>query len=106
MFDNFCSLFSNAAQPGHYAYEAFNKVPQLSLLIQAGYMLGNMKNNNMNTNIGNIKNVANMASNVFSINPMNLINNKNPNISGLSGIISQFINNTPQESVKANDSNL
>lgn len=95
MFDNFCSLFSNAAQPGHYAYEAFKKVPQLSVLIQAASMLSNMKNNNMIANIGTIANVANMASNAFGINPMNLINNK-PNIGGLSGIISQFINNTPQ----------
>lgn len=33
MFDNFCSLFSNMAQPGQYAYETFKKVPQLSVLI-------------------------------------------------------------------------
>ena len=95
MFDNFCSLFSNAPQPGHYAYEAFKKVPQLSVLIQAASMLGNMKNSSMIANIGTIENLASMASNAFGMNPMNLINNK-PNISVLPGIISQFINNTPQ----------
>jgi hypothetical protein len=95
MLDNFCSLFSNAAQPGYYAYEAFKKVPQISVLLQAAFMLGNMKNGNIITNIGTIANFANMASNAFGINPMNLVT-QNPKIGGLSGIISQFINNTPQ----------
>ncbi len=105
MFDNFCSFFTGVPQPGHYAYEAFRKVPQLSVLIQAAGMVAGMKNANLIANVGTIANVANMATNAFGFNPMSLINNK-ANTGGLGGIISQFISNVPQDSIKANDSNL
>jgi len=58
-------------------------------------MLSGLNKGNIVGNIGTIANVANMAGNAFGINPMNLINSK-INSGGLSGIISQFINNVPQ----------
>ena len=107
MFDKFCSFFTSAPQPGQYVYEAFKKVPQLNVLIQAANMISGMKNGNIISNIGTIANVANMAGNAFGFNPTGLINNsKIGNIGGLGGIISQFISNVPEASVKANDSNL
>lgn len=100
------------AQPGQYAYEAFKKVPQLNVLIQATTMLSNMKQQNMIQNIGTVVNVAGMVGNTFGINPLNFIggnsNSNSPiqqtnlNIGSLAGIIGQFINNVPQDSIKAN----
>ena len=104
MFDNFCSLFSNNAQPGQYAFQAFKKVPALNNFIQAINMLSQLSGvgqGGLINNIGNINNVINTAGNIFGIN-----NNPNSNIGNIMGVINQFINNVPQESVKANDSNL
>lgn len=57
----------------------------------------------MISNIGTIANVANMAGNPFGFNPMQMINNsKIPQINNLSGILSRFMNNVPEQSVKAN----
>lgn len=57
----------------------------------------------MISNIGTIANVANMAGNAFGFNPMQMINNsKIPQINNLSGISSRFMNNVPEQSVKAN----
>lgn len=52
-------------------------------------------------NIGTITNVINTAGNIFGIN-----NNSNINIGSILGVINQFLNNVPQDSVKANESNL
>ncbi len=71
--------------------QAINMLSQLSRVGQGGLI----------NNIGNITNVINTAGNIFGIN-----NNPNSNIGNIMGVINQFINNVPQESVKANDSNL
>ena len=54
-----------------------------------------MKKGDVFGNIGTIANVANIAGNAFGFNPMQMITNKIPQIGGLSGILSQFINNIP-----------
>ena len=54
-----------------------------------------MKKGDIIGNIGTIANVANMAGNAFGFNPFEMITNKVPQIGGLSGILSQFINNVP-----------
>ena len=92
MMDNFCSLFSNAAQPGQYAYEAFKKVPSLSVLVQAANMMPGFNQGGIIGKIGTVANIANMASNAFGLNT----NGGVPNIGGLAGIINQFVNNAPQ----------
>lgn len=102
MFGNFCSLFSSIAQPGQYAYEAFKKVPQLNVLIQAANMLSGENHGGLIGNIGTIANIANVAGNAFGFN----INRVQPNIGGIAGLINQFVNNVPQDTIKANDSNL
>ena len=76
-------------------------------------MLSNMKQQNMIQNIGTVVNVAGMVGNTFGINALNFIggngNNNNSqiqhsnlNIGSIAGIIGQFINNVPQDSIKAN----
>jgi hypothetical protein len=72
-----------------------------------------MKQQNMIQNIGTVVNVAGMVGNTFGFNPLNFIggngNNNNSqiqqsnlNIGSIAGIIGQFINNVPQDSIKAN----
>lgn len=57
--------------------------------------MSTMKKGDVFGNIGTIANVANIAGNAFGFNPMQMITNKIPQIGGLSGILSQFINNIP-----------
>lgn len=57
--------------------------------------MSTMKKGDVFGNIGTIANVANIAGNALGFNPMQMITNKIPQIGGLSGILSQFINNIP-----------
>lgn len=85
----FCSMCSDLPQPGTFAYEAFNKLPQLpkggiSQLIGQGGQSGfnNLPSQFNNYGIGG----SGQGSRSVDIN--------------------KFINNVPSESVKGNDSNL
>jgi hypothetical protein len=93
MFDNFCSLFSNLAQPGQYAYEAFKKMPHFSVLAQAANMLSGNTQGGLIGNIGSISNIVSTAGNALGFNNFT---NQAKNIGGIAGIIAQFINNVPQ----------
>lgn len=87
MFDHFCSLFSNIAQPGQYAYETFKKVPQVNVLIEAANMISGMRKGDMINKVGTMANVANMAGKAFGFDPMQMIMSKVPKIGGLAGIL-------------------
>ncbi len=110
MFDflSSCSLLSSLPQPGQYAFEAFKKVPVVGGLVANLSNLSNIANNFGNlTGIGNIASLSNfgtVGNMIGGFGPNN--GAKRPNTGGSGGLdLSQFLNNTPLDSVKSNDSN-